>query len=1367
MKKANGSFLGVACGLMALTAYSASPVYVNARHAANTGDGLTPETAFHTLREGIGAVDSGGTVIVYPGVYGEDEGVTVAGGHNNRVFIDKPLTLESVGGREVTHIVGKKDASTLADPFFNGVGPNAVRCILVNSVNDDVTIKGFTLRDGASGYGSDVVANWGGGISLNEASSSVMGPGYAYKTTLVDCTVRDCIGTRGGGSRKVRAVRTLYDNCATFNGTGTKNGAAARDGQFYWCVFRDCHPSTASSLYDVTAVNCTIVGSAGWVFQSNGSADNNIYNVYVALNGGVVGQPKVRMYSSVTQPATATDYGTYDAACKTDSDSYQLMAPALCDFRPIAGGDLIGRGNSDYLALIPEAYRSKDFLGHDIGAGDTLHVGAVQTAATPAGGRIDITGNLGTNVTVTLDGFPIHYSGEYAHAAQWPTQYVATVAAKDGKELWGWKEAASGLAKYPDLTNARTLFMPPATGVFSYQPAFATYVYYVNPSGSDENDGLTADSPFETLQKAQDVTQAKGVNESSCALVHVAEGTYSKGGYGYLDATNRLVIRSQIRFLGAGPGKSIIKGAADPEGAQTHSSCGSNAVRCVAARTDFNSAVQGFTLADGHSSLKTTNGEYEQSDYVKGDGNGIRGGGFYGMGVKACLIDCIVTNCAASRGGGAFGGRLVRCSFVDCEVMDDSDGNSIVRECKAWACTFFKVKDRDTSILNYNSKYFHCSLSQDSSNSAVNNQANVLVYNSLSHGRSFVGNGTTYFGCLANDPNKLRFVAPASGDMRITASSQAIGAGVATDDADYAAMCDWSMDGVRPLYSDGLPTAGAYQNPVRVFAFADAYDTTLADAYYIAAGESVEISPTAYGRRNPLGLMVDGTFHEGTSVTLSGSDWPLPCAREIPVSFVYSTNWYVNASKSDDSGDGFTEGTAKKTLAGIMGADVRSGDTVHAAAGVYAEGDMAQTNWYSRVSGDNVLLVRSRVVVPHGVKLKGAGRDVTFIKGRWDGVATDEKMGCGDNAIRCVCLYDGASLEGFTLLDGATLGGTLGSDNNVGGGVIAKRADLAGAPVIRDCTITNCTASRGGAGFGGIYVNCRIVGNRAWNNGTLRECGAVNCWFDGNRSAQLVGYSYGDIVNCTFTADNRAPTGQMAQQSATANMQGGVVANCVFLGTVRHSLRAGCHNRFAAGASYIISLEGEEYDVDNVVAEAGRLEFGEDGAPVIGSCIAVDGADATFYPSGLAGDRDCLGRQRVWNGRMDIGAVEADWRPVYARDLRPSRLTVDEASPAVVETVAKAVRLVDGAQLRTSLPASSSGAKRHFISVRVFGTGTITIKANDATVWTVVAADGDRRIQFMRAGEESQLGFDFAGNGNSYAEIYRIGVDAGSCISFR
>ena len=1349
--------LGTVCAAMALAAYSATPIYVDASRPAGTGNGLTPETAFHSIQEGVEAVDAGGTVFVYPGEYGDGEPV-VAGGHNNRVFIDKPLVLESVGGRELTYIVGAKDADTLSDPSLRGVGPKAVRCILVNSEEYEVIVRGFTLTDGASGYGADSAANWGGGIALN-APASVMGPGFAYRTTLVDCAVRNCVGTRGGGSRKVRAVRTLYDNCACFNGSGVKNGAAVRDGQFYWCVFRDCHPN-ASALYDATLVNCTIVGFEGMAIQNNGPEGCDVYNTYFALGGGAIGQAGIRLHSSVTRINTTSV--ECDAFCKTDSDDYQLMAPALCDFRPISGGDLDGTANADHLSLIPEEYRGKDFLGNPVSSGDALHVGAVQSTATPAGGRIDLIGIDGTNATVALDGVPVHFSGEYAYAGQWPTQHVMTAAAADGRELWGWIETTSGTAKFPELTNTRTLVMPPAaaTGSFSYKPVFADYVYHVNPAGDDGNDGLSAQSPFETLQKAHDMVFGKN---GVYTLVHAAEGTYAKGGYGYLDAANRLVIRSQIRYLGAGAGKSFIKGAADPEGALTHSSCGSNAVRCVMARNDFHSAVQGFTLADGHVSLRSDR-EYAQSEHVVGNGNGIRGGGFYGMGEKACLIDCVVTNCAAARGGGAYGGRLVRCRFVDCEVMADSGGSGIVRDCKAWACTFFDVRDGDTAVLHTNSKYFHCSLSLESANTSDHNDSNaVRVYNSLCQGRPFVGNGTVYFGCLAGDT--VKFVDSASGDMRITAFSAAMGAGVATDDSDYALMCDWSLDGARPLYVNGLPTAGAYQDPLRVFTVSDPYDATISGTYYIAAGENVTVSPTSYARRNPVGIMVDGEYRDGASVTLTGVDWPLPCARQIPVSLVYSTNWYVNASKPDDSGDGFTEETAKKTLAGIMGADVRAGDVVHAAAGVYGDGDMAQTNWYSRVSGDNELLVRSRVVVPQGVRLKGAGRDVTFIKGRWHGTAEDDRMGCGDSAIRCVCLYDGAELEGFTLVDGATLGGTAGSDNNVGGGVIARRADLAGAPVIRDCTITNCTASRGGAGFGGIYVNCRIVGNRAWNNGTLRECGAVNCLFAGNLSAQLVGYSYGDIVNCTFAADNLVP-GTLKAQSALMNTQNGIVANCVFLAPAAHALRAGFSNRFVAGASYSISLEGEGHDMGNVVAESGKLEFGEDGRPVIGSCIAVDAADAAYYPEELAGVRDCLGNQRVWNGGMDIGAVEADWRPVYARDLRPGRLEVAEASSGVTETAEKGVRLADGDTLTVSIPATASGKTRMGVSVYASGNGVLSVMQDGSSAWTVDLSGGVQRIPFSIAPAGSTLVVSFAGAG-AYADLIQISRESGSCISIR
>ena len=428
--------------------------------------------------------------------------------------------------------------------------------------------------------------------------------------------------------------------------------------------------------------------------------------------------------------------------------------------------------------------------------------------------------------------------------------------------------------------------MPPAntTDGFVYEPTLAGRVYYVAQTGDDvENDGLSAQSPLKTLQAAHDKVFQKWTGYT---LVHVAEGTYDEGGYVYLNSNTRLVIRVPMRYIGAGPGKSIIKGAADPDGKDTHSGCGPNAWRCVLSRDVF-SAVQGFTLADGHTSINPGGTPFAQDQKVEGDGNGIRGGAYYGMSKKPCLIDCVLTNSAASRGAAIFGGRLIRCQVVDSEVMANSDGNAIFRDGSAWGCTFFKVNDRGSAVLYSGTTNFHCSLSLESSNTAdLGDAAKVRVYNSLCFGRPFVGKNTVYFGCVFDntDVTQVGFLDPTVPDFRIRADAPAIGAGVATDDPDYALLCDWSMDGMRPLYMNGKPTAGAYQNPLRVFAYSDPYDETLTAKYYLGDGESAAVTPVPYAKRNPVGSVVDGVVREGLPIVLSGSDFPLPCAREIPIS---------------------------------------------------------------------------------------------------------------------------------------------------------------------------------------------------------------------------------------------------------------------------------------------------------------------------------------------------------------------------------------------------------------------------------------------------------------------------------------------------
>ena len=113
-RKGSGRKYGLAWVLCAASAFCltsvAGTVYVDNGLQSYTGhDGTSWATAFKTIQEGVNAAADGDTVLVAPGVYGDDQGKVAAGSgyHACRVYIDKAITLKSSDGRDKTHIVGK------------------------------------------------------------------------------------------------------------------------------------------------------------------------------------------------------------------------------------------------------------------------------------------------------------------------------------------------------------------------------------------------------------------------------------------------------------------------------------------------------------------------------------------------------------------------------------------------------------------------------------------------------------------------------------------------------------------------------------------------------------------------------------------------------------------------------------------------------------------------------------------------------------------------------------------------------------------------------------------------------------------------------------------------------------------------------------------------------------------------------------------------------------------------------------------------------------------------------------------------------------------------------------------------------------
>lgn len=108
-----------------------------------------------------------------------------------------------------------------------------------------------------------------------------------------------------------------------------------------------------------------------------------------------------------------------------------------------------------------------------------------------------------------------------------------------------------------------------------------------------------------------------------------------------------------------------------------------------------------------------------------------------------------------------------------------------------------------------------------------------------------------------------------------------------------------------------------------------------------------------------------------------------------------ATEYFVDRSRPDDTGDGKSVETAKRTIQAAVDA-AASGDTVTVLPGVYDEGENADKDGMpNRVVIDNKkLTIRSR-----------DGRDSTHIVGFHDPQPEDAgKLGLGQDAVRCVCI---------------------------------------------------------------------------------------------------------------------------------------------------------------------------------------------------------------------------------------------------------------------------------------------------------------------------------------------------------------------------
>ena len=1356
------------CAGVAFAALSvvADTLYVD-RNAKPGGDGKSLETAYNTIAAALNAAEAGWTVKVAPGVYDSEE-VVDSHGYTNRVLITKRVHLKSIGGKDVTHIVGKWAKESVSDQY-PGIGSDAIRCIRMESTAYYSVVEGFTIRDGACHTLDDNLSGYGGGVVGGNTSFFV-----------ADCVVSNCTANRGGALRNITAVRTWI--------TRNRGGSCAgRTVNLVNCLVTG--NLDTSPFMNAFLLNCTIAGNASLF-----SGDKNGYTMYnsiIANNDGIAGSTTPIfadgcVFNSSVSSGCLSNQGSSlgNSKIRTDGSDYHFMAPLMNDWRLLPSSQALGIGNPQHISnsiggkLLNVEEKNidvdyfKDFNGNPIPKTGTINAGCIQeTAPEPASGAVYFEGAT----SARCGGLNL-----YAFSETYPAQFnIKPILAANERPI-SVTCGNTAYDRFPKMDDSIWVMAPPAGSVTTNKFETTTNIIYVSPSGNNANSGLDPLLPKKTLQAA--------VNAADKSAVIVAsEGVYDEDGEVRNGVSNRVYIsyvaKRYLRLVGAGRGKSIIKGAADMTG-PAGDGRGPNACRCVCI-DGSGSAVQGFTLRDGFSGYAEGT-----EDPSTGD---TRGGAFTAdvsgnkKNARVYLLDCDITSCGATRGGAAYCGTLVRCRISDCYsagggiryarlyscLIDDNTslgtaalyggGNT------AYHCTFH-VAPSDVTLGSYSLNGLTNCIAKLSAGTFGMSASEIGV--NLIDGEPIYSTTTPVVEGKGGIVGDSLLMNPAEKDFRPISCSSAVGLGEVFDN--YEAHYTSDVNGEPLLFSDGRPICGAYQTTVQAVIVPKAkYGTfTLPAAITNGVDDGATLTVRLENANRPcIGFVVNGVTNVSDDLTYTFSGGASGrIAGAVVIEPAYTTHWYVDANYGDDANSGFTPRTARRTLKGIMdwGGRIYGGDTIHAAEGLYNEGEMEYEGGETK----------ARVVIPINVTLVADGaKEATIIEGgcaKSDG----DVLGNGQGAVRCVAMSDYRSVvKGFTIRGGHTLSGVSTDADYVGGGVYTKATTGSICARVIDCTITNCCANRGGGGYNRIdYVNCMFVDNRAATASSAMAGGsAFNCVFTRNRGATCVQASR-NIVNCTFF-DNYENSSDLQDSTVAFDItipgNGAAIYNTVAKGPCKGNSSYHFH---ASNCVFNATYDKSEYknknfyDDNTRVVDESCLEFSPDGRLLSMDTNVVDRADMEL----LAGftrmdyEKDALGGQRIYNGKLDIGAVEFDWRPLYANTLGGGFAQVPYASPDVVRSDDGDCVIIGSGALQLDMGGNPDGRNmRYAIPVEVLGDGTLSVILNGDVIASCTAADGSRLLEFRNTFARNTLEFSYDGNDDG-ARISSMVRDAPNfVITFR
>ena len=1385
-QKTLGVLILSAAALSATAAFDAATYYVDAFHGDDANDGATPERAKATIQAMYNAATPDATIWVAPGAYSNDVGRGADSTHwwgRSRLHLgQKSMRIVSTGGAAVTHIVGKLGPTGGYGSTGNYDYGSATRCIDVEWLKgcEEIVVEGFTLRDGATldvnaqprGSGGAVLC-WNGGDV------------YPKTFALVDCVISNCYGARSlvtGGS----LVR-----CRIEGNTFYKNSAGELPFSFTQCNVLN------SRVFNNRAVDreTRMDADAGNVRTVN----SRFVNTTFANNRHAHYSNAPTWYHSCLFAVSSfrTDDGSTEAngGCQSnvvvDTVSTRcVLAPTVGDIRIRKGSVAETAGRVDALAnasLFPlpsGVDRFRDMDGNAIASdAATICAGASQTVVVPTSGAI-----CGANEYVSFDGLDQpHRAAAWLYPEAWPTNVRLCAVTRSGQTFRRFGLSDCG---YRDIVGASTnrvrssrlpvrgndggwnsaWFIPPRTSdaalTVSASYEAAANVRVCDPNAADDTtaDG-TSENPYRTVQAAID-------SLGNVGLVLLRPGIYAEGN----GIVNNLM-KSRVAFGSKnvtvrgldGAEQTVIQGAADPD----TGTYGPNAT--LVAALNSSAQIQGVTLTGGYSG---------GGDKWEGaDGRGA----LYSYGQDLELVDCIITNNVGKNYA------LGTAWFERCLIRGNTGGIGLAIEPTFVSCV---IGDNTVTVPSrpflgvwnaYVTKIFSTTFIGDGARAiwpSGGSLAACAVNSVIDRGKgptAFAKGGVS--GCVLNgfDPSGTGFVAADpmlrdadALDVRLFTQSPALAAATIPAEDELGESwwyaCPMDFHGNPWRFDDaGRPVAGAVQETFAggvYVAKGAGYEVVSGGTFgfnELKEGETLTIGFTSGATRPLAGFVVNGVTNLFVESTADVPTLAVPGGVDGVVEPIYSSTWYVDAvNGSDTEKFGYNPAMAYRTLAvALANPNLVAGQTVMALPGTYREGTMIQ---------DTAKSVRARGVVPSGVTLASRdGAAATVIEGAPATVVDSANnaayqatvaTGMGKDAIRGIYLQANAAVEGFTFTNCFTRGasdagvGLHGDDDGCGAGVRAVGLSC----VVRDCVFVGNKAFRGGGVYSGTAINCVFDGNAAlYGGGAASDANLYGCLTKNNVCAGNGGWGglfyYGTVDSCTVL-DSLGGANSLRSRSTVNTLVLGRLGDWDWaVGPTNYAHC--CFARDVGGfvqnnSAYRMAIESGD---GNILATLAELPVDDVGRPLVEN-VAVDQADAAL--SAHVGDRDLLGGQRVYNGTRDIGALEADWRTAYARDIS-RRLMISSASPAVVETAERHVRLVDGTALAATL-RNAGGVDKVRMRAIVSGGGALAIRVNGETVQTLAEGDHETQIPLAQT-ETDELSFAYAGDG--FADLVKLSLDRG------